>query len=87
MKAHELLSGPERLAKGTFARDASGNPVDLDSAAAVSWCAWGAIKRCYSFMDCGELEDVLYDKVGHVPAWSDAHTYEEVHSVLVELDI
>ncbi|HEY0712274.1 MAG TPA: hypothetical protein VGF45_06355, partial [Polyangia bacterium] len=33
--------------KGAGARDAAGKPVAADAAAAVSWCAWGAMSKVW----------------------------------------
>lgn len=92
MKAHELLSSPEKWTKGVGARDAAGQPATADETAA-SWCMLGAIHCCYpdSSRERADLFSRLKERLGsiHLSAWNDAavRTYDDVVGLLRELDI
>lgn len=43
--ARELISDHDRWTKGESARNAEGRRVDADDAAAVCWCAEGALQK------------------------------------------
>lgn len=94
-KVHELLSSPEKWIKGRFAVDAKGNGVAVGSSDACSHCIMGAIQRCYPVLADREK---IYKKLdpelrkfnrGHITSFNDnpATTWEEVHSLALQLDI
>ena len=88
MKAWELLSSPEKWTQGTYARDKKAQPVNINSTEAESFCVTGAITRCYP--NVYEQDQKIFNlgaKVGGIVIWNDHSTYEQVHSVLKELDI
>lgn len=98
MKAHELLSGPSKWTKGTFAESALG-PVLHNSVDAVKWCLSGALMRCYG-VDTLSIGDPLYIKVltqiqtefpehNAICEWNDdpSRTFEEVRAILLKLDV
>lgn len=90
MKAYELLAGPKAWNQGRMARNAKGYPVDPESPKACSWCAVGAILRCYGLaaMSLPKI-DILRAKTGNTLWWNDRpeRTHAEVVAVLKELDI
>ena len=96
MKAWELLDSPEKWCKGTFAKNSSGDHVEIYGEAACQWCVSGAIHKCYEDQPftisvmLKKLQDRAGVRVGAFPGpWNDApeRTWEEVHSLLKELDI
>lgn len=92
MKAHELLNSPKRWTKLVPARDANCRPVSVDSEEACRWCLLGAIERCYP-----EEEKYLTARIAiskaigstFISVYNDsaARTFEEVHGLLVKLDL
>jgi hypothetical protein len=92
MKAHELLSDPYKWTQGGLARDPAGYIVGPNVPHAVSWCLIGAIEKVswHSARDCRQVQEHLA-KAGvlSLSDWNDAEgrTFEEVHSLLVELDL
>lgn len=95
MKAYELLAKPEAWTKGDYARDFRG--AFCGDSEAVSWCASGAIWRCYRYAApelppsaVFEAHDRLSAAVrGSIAAWNDSRsrTHAEVVAVLKEFDI
>jgi hypothetical protein len=59
MKAHELLSSPERWCKESPAEDLQGNRIQAFDPRAVKWCALGAIQKTYPYSQWGEVMDSL----------------------------
>lgn len=41
-----LISNPENWTTGVLARDACGEPIQVESPGAVKWCAIGALVKC-----------------------------------------
>lgn len=93
VKAHQLLSGPEKWTQGVSYRDANGNPVTRELAS--SYCVYGALRTCYGKKGydaaCHKVERVLENRGygGFISAWNDrpGRTFEEVHALLVEADV
>jgi len=56
VKAYELLDSPEKWAKGWFAYDNAGVGCYSTDKQAVSWCASGAIRKCYGYADDSSME-------------------------------
>lgn len=97
MKMHELLNKPERWTKGqrvayrstgrTRIGDVTPETVESDD---LCCCLIGAMEVCYSGKEFAAVHDKLtiYLKKP-VVVWNDSEerTYEEVISVLKELDI
>jgi len=91
MKISELLLKPERWTQKYYARDRQGLPVPATSENAICWCLHGAIRRCYP-----NTENMVYSKVAAKTteqyncgpiAFNDNATYEEVISLVKEMDI
>lgn len=94
MKAHELLNTPEKWTKGAFAKDHTGCNVNYNSALAICFCLGGAINRCYNnpedvFVNANKIGKFLNLPNLKLTEWNDApeRTYEEVITILKELDI
>lgn len=90
MKAYELLSSPEKWTKGVSVRDKNDNQVSIDDPDACKFCIYGAIRTCYG-KEHDKLKKVMdklkYSSTDELFKWNDSSTYEEVVSVLKELDI
>jgi hypothetical protein len=96
MKAHELLDSPEKWGQYTAARDSKGQPVHPRKPEACSWCLIGALHKCYPDLGIIAMSDKIHEhlrtKHDHhngIPDWNDTddRTYEEVVTLLKELDI
>jgi len=99
MKAHELLSSPDKWTIHVAARDNKGRQVCLDNEAACCFCIWGSIRKCYNPNDEIDLKYTVAIEaeriIKHLKLtsfkdlfeWNDNTTYERVYSVLKELDI
>lgn len=98
MKVHELLDSSEKWAKGYYAYDSEGKEVGEFHAHACQWCLAGAVYRCYydrdhPWMENSDIQQVyqkIQQRIGQViHLWNDApeRTYEEVYSLVKELDI
>lgn len=92
MKAHELLSSPDKWIKGTLARNKDGQWAGIKDDNASCWCALGAIYKCYGFATKIATAQIikLTSKLNcNIAPWNDApgRTYEEVVGLLRELDI
>jgi hypothetical protein len=92
MKAHELLSSPDKWCKGANALSESGASVNDSSPGACKWCVNGALRKCYpSLMERGSLYHKLWiaTETMILSEWNDApeRTWQEVHDLLVKLDI
>lgn len=94
MKAYELLDSPEKWTQGHFGKTAAGVGVFGRHADAVCWCLLGALQRCYH--DSGSVNEMAirarlrsWLETNSIISWNDApeRTYDEVISVLKELDI
>ncbi len=93
MKAHELLSDESKWCREAYALDSQGRVTPPDSPTACRWCIEGAIFRCYS-----DSTDALRRIDGALEARGatrdvlvfndDKHrTFEEVRSLLIEVDV
>lgn len=93
MKAHELLDSPEKWIKGKNAINSMGEMVSSISDNAKCFCIIGAIAHCYLIQNFDIYKDniskVMFRLPVEIATWNDApeRTYEEVHSLLKELDI
>ncbi len=94
MKAHEILSSPDKWTQHTLARTADGTPTWVSDPSATCFCTFGALILCYTNgKDHMEKKKKLTDKIGirfeTVGEWNDQpeRTFEEVHALLKELDI
>jgi hypothetical protein len=96
MKAHELLSSPEKWTHFVAARDSKDNHVATESETACKFCVWGALLRCYGpkthelQVAIDKLEEKLdTDSTTGIFKWNDdpATTFQEVQQTLKELDI
>lgn len=88
MKVSELLATPARWTQGTMARNDRGQPVYPDSKSAVCWCLVGAVAKCYtSHSDHIRVMGKLKEHMSVVSIYNDTHTFEEVKSLVLELDI
>lgn len=94
MKIREFLSSPDKLARGAWARDSEGLPVNINSGEACSYCLLGAARFCYG-NDTKEFDDVFekltfgvkkLSKLGII-AFSDNQPFEKVKTLVDELDI
>lgn len=96
MKAHELLSSPDKWTQGANARSESGASVHQTSPGAIKWNLYGSMARCYPdlenrccqwFIMQKDMRHVLnYDTICE---WADKpeRTWQEVHDLLFKLDI
>ncbi len=48
MKAHEILTSPQKWCKESPAEDSQGSKLEAFDTRAVKWCALGAIQKAYS---------------------------------------
>ena len=95
MKAHELLSDPNKWTKDVLARRHDGSPVPPTSPAACSFCIVGALYHCYPSEQAMKiwikLDEEFYDKNDEkgIGDWNDdpSRTHEEVVELLKKLDI
>jgi hypothetical protein len=90
VKAHELLNSPDKWCKGANALSESGASVNDSSPGACKWNLYGAIARCYTFQQRMELWHTMDAMVGGIVCqWADKpeRTWQEVHDLLVKLDI
>lgn len=97
MKIRELLSSPDKLAKGSFARDKNGNTCPADSPNAASWCLVGARMRCYGYTTDSTAEEAreidrkimeaLPEQFASISLFNDNSTYDEVKALVDQLDI
>jgi len=90
MKIKELLNHSGRWTQGYFARAQSGSLCDAKSDEAVCWCLGGALQKCYGHLsERFEVYRKISDKIGIIPIWNDdpTRTFDEVKSLLIELDI
>jgi hypothetical protein len=92
MKTYELLNSPDKWCKGANALSESGASVNDSSPGACKWCVNGALRKCYPTID---ERSPLYNKIWletnglFIAEWNDApeRTWQEVHDLLVKLDI
>ena len=92
MKAHELLSTPDKWCQKHFAETSGGWISSPNHPAATKFCILGAVQRCYPDPKTRmEKEKQIRDKLERVSisTWNDyeCRTHEEVYSLLKELDI
>lgn len=89
MKAHELLGQKSRWCRGVRARKASGKPCEPRDPQAVAWCPLGAIEACYltNTMLTMIMRLKGYLRVKAIWEWNDSAKYENVHAVLLKLNI
>lgn len=103
MKVHEFLDKPERWTKNAYARNAFNYEVDVDDPSANSWNISGAINYIYFLTVSSEEKTDDYKKnlaakmrqiidiIGTTQVWeweaAPERTFEEVHSILKQVDI
>lgn len=51
MKIKDLLKNESKWTRESLARDMNGFSVAPESEEAISFCVWGAIRRCYNNID------------------------------------
>lgn len=80
IEARKLIEAPERWTQRRYARSASGNGIDYNSAEAVCWCSAGALARVCPhdqvYLDAHLL--LATSMAGNVMAFNDHHTHAEV---------
>lgn len=91
MKAHELLSEPEKWTQFAYARDKDGNPIPVTAPEATCFCLLGALRKCYPDFD-SELSALnrvrqsiqrLYKEYYAQPSvFNDTMKHEDVKKVL-----
>jgi hypothetical protein len=95
MKAYELLDSPEKLCKGTVARNPSGQPVNANDPDACQWCAIGAILACYG-ASAKDYEVPLQKlrayisartQTGYISEFSDDNDFETVRGALIAANV
>jgi hypothetical protein len=57
MKAHELLTSPDKWCKESPAEDFQGHKLQAHDPRSVKWCALGAIQRAYPCPQWGKAMD------------------------------
>ena len=97
MKAYELLSSPEKWTTEVAARNKDNEQVTVDSPEACKFCIYGAIRKCYGEPESIPKEVILnlqkvmdkfnFSSTNELFKWNDSSIYEEVVSVLKELEI
>lgn len=91
MKAHELLSSPEKWTKGALAKDADGNTVSACHPKATCFCVLGAVEKCYPDLNkqIQALNLLEYTLGERISRWNDRDsvTHSDVHNLLKELDV
>lgn len=96
MKVYELLDRPEKWTQGASARTIDGVMCNPNDSAAVCWCVFGAIYKCYGGhkweapVQLFKLELYLRGMKGiaaYPCTWNDRTTYKEVIEVLKVLEI
>jgi hypothetical protein len=57
MKAHELLTSPDKWCKKSPAEDFQGHKLQAHDPRGIKWCALGAIQRAYPWPQWGKAMD------------------------------
>jgi hypothetical protein len=95
MKAHQLLSEPEKWTQFAYARDKDGHPTQVTAPEATRFCMLGALRKCYPDFasELSALSKVrqsikrLYHEDYAMPsAFNDTMPYEDVKRVLEDAD-
>lgn len=76
--ARELISAPERLARGQYARDINGEGCSSDDENAVCFCSIGAIHRVGG--DWDEKRFLRAEMDGTIIDFHETHTHAEILS-------
>ena len=90
MKCWELLDSKNKWAHHAFARNRDGLAVNALEDNACQWCVLGAICVCYpNQKENAQASNKLYNFLNtkDVGSWNDTSSYENIFSVLKELDI
>jgi hypothetical protein len=95
MKVSELLSDASKWCQGYLAIDKSGDPVAPEASEATSWCLFGALCKCYPYYNYNKtyrsVIEKLYDEGTYltIPQYNDSpeRTFEEIHTLVQELDL
>jgi len=92
MKAYKLLEKPEHWTTGQFARDAEGRGCHSHSTRAVSWCARGAIEKCYKDLTVFPALERLWEAIGArvgIINWNDdpKRTHAQVVAMLKKANV
>lgn len=87
MKAYELLE-QKGWTQGASAKDGNGNEVSVHSPKACSFCANGALIKCYP-QDNGQYNRIFTELGTTISYWNDhpSRTKLEVITLLKKLDI
>jgi len=90
MKAWQLLRTKKQWCQHSNAIDKTGEPVNPRHKTAVSWCANGAIYKCYP-VGWSHIEQKLLAALFHwsIDFWNDRpdRKFSQVKAVLKKLDI
>lgn len=91
MKIRDVMTDESQWVKGSFARDASGQSVDIRDETAVCRCFWGWFLFCHGrtaerFVLEAEIDEVIGEEW---PKWNDdpSRTFAEVRALVERLDI
>jgi hypothetical protein len=97
MKAHELLSDSSKWTQGCSAETQEGLPIRPTDPLAARWCLVGALSKVSYSRRGGEWDGAFLAKIEKIrmagiaipSTWNDkeGRTFEEVHKLLVKLDL
>lgn len=94
MKIYEFLDSPDKWCGGAMARNARGEPCNMNSSEACKWCLIGALNVCYKGVTRNKLGrklDLEVKKRGRGPdtavEFNDCCGYDAVIALVRELDI
>ena len=95
MKIQDILTDESKWTRGTSARDANGNRVEVNSPLATSYCLMGACIKAYSGDNRREKRIKIYEQiealthVAAVEAYNDAPTttFADIRALIEKLDI
>jgi len=87
-----LLSGPEKWTQGSYARNVSGEKVQIDDPQAVCFCLTGA----FQYLSSGEAYRWLYNLAseladapnGYLVVWNDTpgRTFTDIQSLMAKME-
>lgn len=91
MKIKELLKNESCWAQDTYARNAKGEHVPVNSSDAVCWDLVGAIAKCYPH-NCIRMHEKFRLALNRespfsLASWNDTHHWEEVKTLLEKMDV
>ncbi len=87
MKVSELLTDESKWTKEAYARNSSGDVINMSDPLATSFCLMCALRKCYGFNHT--IYNTIWTSIGNIQTWNDKpeRTFQDVRELILKLDL